>query len=172
MSNNDNNRWLIQFLYWPNSVKLAKQTRSLFSFLYSSNTQWFRTEELSKRQCHCSPPGRSPADSKQLHPHQVQLMLTEIYKSSCNNIAWTMPNLEFYSYFKYLNRMVTFQVPHSAVPLWETAVALACSTFSWSIHYWRGVLQKDHRKCAHHTTAFRHVQIQRYMSYRETEKRN
>lgn len=85
---------------------------------------------------------------------------------------WFLFYIKLNSYFKYLNRMVMFQVSHSAVPLWETAVALACSSFSWSIHHWRGVLQKDHRKCAHHTTAFRHVQIQWYMSYRETEKRN
>lgn len=79
--------------------------------------------------------------------------------------------IKLYSYFKDFNRMVTFQVPHSAVPLRETAVALACSAFSRSIHHWRGVLQKDHRKRAHHTTAVRHVQIQWYMSYWETEKK-
>lgn len=79
-----------------------------------------------------------------------------------------MKHAKYFEY--YLKTIVGFQVPHSAMSFWETAVALACSTFSRSIHHWRGVLQKDHRKRAHHTTALWHVQIQRYMSYWETEK--
>lgn len=66
------------FLYWPNSS--SEQTCCFFPRPCSSNTQWFGIEELSQRQCHRSPSGRSPADSKQLHPHQVQHGW--IYKSS------------------------------------------------------------------------------------------
>lgn len=69
---------------------------------------------------------------------------------------------------------MSFQVPDSAVSLWKAAVAIARPAFSRSVHHRGGVLQKDHRKRAHHTTTLRHVQVQRYMSYRrpqtETQK--
>lgn len=54
---------------------------------------------------------------------------------------------------------MSFQVPDSAVSIWEIAVAIARSPFSQSVHHRGSVLQKNDRKRAHHTTTLRHVQI-------------
>lgn len=56
------------------------------------------------------------------------------------------------------------QVPDSALPLREAAAPPPGAPLRQPVHHRGGVLQKDHRKRAHHQTPLGHVQVQRYMN--------
>lgn len=61
-------------------------------------------------------------------------------------------------------RLLVLQIPHPALSLWETPVALARFTLHQPINHRRSVFQKNHWQRANHKTAFRYVQIQWYLS--------